>query len=122
MSREKEAAMNNQGQAEVLTNHDPVTTGALLAEGEAFSEEQQYRAGAYGLLATILRVEPDGETLARVAGFSQITTSLLGAKILSFYVLRRSWRAASMDTGTASKPNRSSCLFLLCRSKVTLIR
>ena len=45
---------------------DPVAVTA------AVSEEERYRAGAYGLLASLLRNAPDRSALERVAGFAAV--------------------------------------------------
>jgi len=36
------------------------------------AEEQRYRIGAYGMLATLLRSSPDSSVLERVAGFAEV--------------------------------------------------
>ena len=41
-------------------------------DGATISEEDRYRAGAYGLLASLLRQAPDQSALDRVAGFAAV--------------------------------------------------
>jgi TorA maturation chaperone TorD len=69
MSREKEAVMNNLSQANNLEAPETAQANPPL------SEEQQYRAGAYGLLAALLRVAPDAATLQQLAGFAQLQST-----------------------------------------------
>lgn len=61
--------MNNLSQAKNFETPD------LTQAIPPLSEEQQYRAGAYGLLATLLRDAPDAHTLEQVAGFAQMQPS-----------------------------------------------
>ncbi len=67
--------MANQSEAmqsELIT--EDVQTSELHAhhDGSLLSEEQSYRAGAYGVLAALLARTPDQHVLEQIAGFSSI--------------------------------------------------
>ena len=46
----------------------------IVSSEQNGGEEQVYRAGAYGLLATLLLAPPNSETLSRVSDFSRINS------------------------------------------------
>ncbi len=56
--------MTTQAQAIQAESINPATTLCV--------EEQEYRVGAYGLIATLLRTPPDQSTLDRVTQFSEV--------------------------------------------------
>jgi TorA maturation chaperone TorD len=51
---------------------EPDISGAHAAAAGMADQEQRYRAGAYGLLAALLRSPPDAQLLAQVAEFAAV--------------------------------------------------
>lgn len=70
--------MPNQSQAiqkEVADSGATADGAATFTERGARAQEQQYRAGAYGLLAGLLRSPPDQAVLERISGFTSVEPS-----------------------------------------------
>ena len=54
-----------------LKTADAPMASVSIPDADAAAPEQRYRANAYGLIAALLRGEPDGALLARVGGFAE---------------------------------------------------
>ncbi len=70
--------MPNQSQAiqkEVVDTGASADGAVTFTELDARAQEQQYRAGAYGLLAGLLRSPPDQAVLERISGFASVEPS-----------------------------------------------
>jgi TorA maturation chaperone TorD len=70
--------MPNQSQAiqkNVIDSGAAAEEAATFPEHDPRTEEQRYRAGAYGLLAGLLRSPPDQAVLERISGFASVAPS-----------------------------------------------
>ncbi|MDF1528170.1 MAG: hypothetical protein P1R74_03495, partial [Sedimenticola sp.] len=59
-------------QTELAEQQLQTSTAAITTDDCGFSREQQYRAGAYSVLASLLGVPPDQARLDWVSGFAAV--------------------------------------------------